>query len=92
MRSDIMERAVKRRQFTLRDLFWLTIVTAISLGWWLDHRRGTDALDELRLQWLYSIPPPYPREEVLQSLQAENAALRESLEQLRPAGGDEPTP
>jgi hypothetical protein len=24
-------------RFTLRDLFWLTIVIAMGLGWWLDR-------------------------------------------------------
>ena len=25
-------------RFSLRDLFWLTAVAAIVLGWWLEHR------------------------------------------------------
>jgi len=25
-------------KFTLRDLFWLTAVVGLSVGWWLDHR------------------------------------------------------
>lgn len=25
-------------KFSLRDLFWLTIVVALSIGWWCDHR------------------------------------------------------
>jgi hypothetical protein len=30
-------------KFTLRDLFWLTIVAAILCGWWLQHRREQQA-------------------------------------------------
>ena len=26
-----------RLRFTIRDLFWLTAVVALSVGWWLDH-------------------------------------------------------
>lgn len=26
-------------KFTLRDLFWLTAVVALTVGWWMDSRR-----------------------------------------------------
>ena len=26
-------------KFSIRDLFWLTVVVALVLGWWMDHRR-----------------------------------------------------
>ena len=26
-------------RFTIRDLLWLTLVVALAVGWWLDHRR-----------------------------------------------------
>lgn len=25
-------------RFTIRDLFWLTLIVALVLGWWIDHR------------------------------------------------------
>jgi hypothetical protein len=28
-----------RFRFTIRDLLWLTLVVAMAVGWWLDHRR-----------------------------------------------------
>jgi hypothetical protein len=28
-----------RLRFTIRDLFWLTALIAMAVGWWLDHRR-----------------------------------------------------
>jgi hypothetical protein len=31
--------AMKRPQLTLRDLFWLTVVLALGIGWWLEYRR-----------------------------------------------------
>jgi len=32
---------VMRLRFTVRDLLWLTLVVALSVGWWVDHRRNT---------------------------------------------------
>ena len=29
---------MKLPQLHLRDLFWLTLVVALGLGWWVDHR------------------------------------------------------
>jgi hypothetical protein len=29
---------MKLPQLTLRDLFWLVLVIALSLGWWLDRK------------------------------------------------------
>jgi hypothetical protein len=26
-------------KFTIRDVLWLTVVVALAVGWWLDHRR-----------------------------------------------------
>jgi hypothetical protein len=28
-------------RFSLRDLFWLTLVVAMAFGWWLDHTSRT---------------------------------------------------
>jgi type II secretory pathway component GspD/PulD (secretin) len=30
-----------RFRFTIRDLLWLTVVVALMLGWWIDHRANT---------------------------------------------------
>jgi hypothetical protein len=30
-------------RFSLRDLFWLTVVVALAVGWWIDHRRWVPA-------------------------------------------------
>jgi hypothetical protein len=29
---------MKRFKFTLRDLFWLVLVCALAVGWWIEHR------------------------------------------------------
>ena len=26
-------------KFSIRDLLWLTVVVALAVAWWLDHRR-----------------------------------------------------
>jgi hypothetical protein len=28
-----------RLRFSTRDLLWLTLVVALAVGWWLEHRR-----------------------------------------------------
>jgi hypothetical protein len=30
---------MKLPQLTLRDLFWLVVVSALAIGWWLEYRR-----------------------------------------------------
>ncbi len=30
-----------RFRFTIRELLWLTVVMAMAIGWWLDHRKLT---------------------------------------------------
>lgn len=39
---------MKLRHVTLRDLFWLVLVVALGLGWWLDRR-------EQRKRWLQQV-------------------------------------
>jgi hypothetical protein len=44
--SRLCDNTMRRIQFTLRDLFWLTLVVATGFGWWLDwssenHKRMT---------------------------------------------------
>jgi hypothetical protein len=47
-----------RPRFTIRDLLWLTALMALSLGWWLDHRRVDEAiLDNKRLTIAYPVNP-----------------------------------
>jgi hypothetical protein len=37
-------------KFTLRDLFWLTVVVAILCGSWLQHRRSEELQNQLAVE------------------------------------------
>jgi hypothetical protein len=46
-------------RFTIRDVLWLTVVIAMGVGWWIEHRRLT--YDNLLLReevWLYRYHMP----------------------------------
>jgi hypothetical protein len=36
-------------RFTIRDFLWLTVVVALGVSWWIDHRLLDKRIDELRL-------------------------------------------
>lgn len=74
-------------RFTLRDWLLVMISLSLAIGWWIDHRVQTQRLDDLRLQWLASIPPPYPAPGVRERmLEEENASLRARLEEQQASG------
>lgn len=37
-----------RFHFAIRDLFWLTLVVALAVGWWLDHQQASKNFEELQ--------------------------------------------
>jgi len=37
-------------KFTIRDILWLTILVAVSVAWWLDHRTSLRMQEQLRQQ------------------------------------------
>jgi len=39
-----------RFRFTIRDLFWLTLVVALAVGWWIDRARLGAQLSKLEQQ------------------------------------------
>jgi hypothetical protein len=47
-----------KTQFTIRDLFWLVLVCALAVGWWLDHREQNSQIETLRPE---VFPPLAPR-------------------------------
>ncbi|MBC7855453.1 MAG: hypothetical protein IAF94_18650 [Pirellulaceae bacterium] len=53
-------------KFSIRDLFLVTAIVAIGLGWWADHRRAVarDAEWERSLQSALQHFSAYAREEV----------------------------
>jgi cation diffusion facilitator CzcD-associated flavoprotein CzcO len=34
-------------RFTIRDVLWLTVVVALGLGWWMNHRRQSNDVQTL---------------------------------------------
>jgi hypothetical protein len=37
---------MKLPQLSLRDLFWLLLVCALALGWWLEHTRFSKTMKQ----------------------------------------------
>lgn len=35
-------------KFTIRDVFWLTLLAGVLVAWWIDHAKAAEALRELR--------------------------------------------
>jgi hypothetical protein len=35
-------------RFTIRDLLWLTVVIALAVGWWMDHRDAAHPREVVR--------------------------------------------
>ena len=55
-----------RPRFVLRDLFWLTLVVALAVGWRLDHHHNSIADHPL-----FKILPQAAQQKVLDNLVAE---------------------
>jgi hypothetical protein len=49
-----------RLRFIIRDLLWLTLVAAVLVLWWLDHRRLSDIIADLTPPPLRSLSSPSP--------------------------------
>lgn len=47
---------MKLPQLSLRELFWLVLVSAIASAWWLDHRRLASQIEDLE-ETIFSISP-----------------------------------
>lgn len=41
------QRAAGMKRFTLRDLFWLILVVAMAVGWWVDRSALVRKAEEL---------------------------------------------
>ncbi len=66
-------------KFSIRDLFLVTVIVALVLGWWVDHRntnsRIADILWELDYQKLVHRNKEEGWEELLASLRARGISL-----------------
>ncbi len=40
-------------RFTIRDVLWLTVVAALALAWWVDHRHL--AMETTRWKWRFGV-------------------------------------
>lgn len=77
---------------TLRELFWIVLVVALSLGWWVDHRRLTtqlmmiDAAGRDAVPWMIAAAGVDPDaqaqlNQVLKSYQTASPTKRAQMEQ-----------
>ena len=48
-----------RFHFTIRDLLWLTVIVALAVAWWLDHRSLTKQYEGYR-RWMMNEYAPKP--------------------------------
>ena len=61
------------KQFSIRDVLWLTTLAATFLGWWGHHRRWRDNEQELIVQQVRN------EERQVRMWQAVNSETRESV-------------
>jgi hypothetical protein len=55
--ADHTEQVAMRLRFTIRDLLWLAVLVAVSVAWWMDHRRFANFqiwVDENGTKWIQS--------------------------------------
>jgi hypothetical protein len=38
-------------KFSIRDLLLLTVIVALAVGWWVDHRRQAREIRKLKNPW-----------------------------------------
>jgi hypothetical protein len=69
--------AARFGKLTLRDLFWLILLSAIAVGWHLERTRAAKQLAEfsVRWQWTANLPPQPDPSEPRRKLLKEFAAL-----------------
>jgi hypothetical protein len=65
-------------RFTIRDLLWLTLVVALAVGWWIDHRQlASDAA-----------AAKTPLRELIDRMNAENVRIERMVNEKRKADSD----
>ena len=67
-------------RFTIREIVFLTLIVALALGWWLDHRQMAVPLKEYRvLRESWELENARQK----QALDAAETALKEAAEDFR---------
>jgi hypothetical protein len=46
-------------RFMIRDVLWLTVVVALAVGWWLEHRSQTARLAALEKEVIHLRQQPW---------------------------------
>ena len=41
-------------KFSIRDLLLVTVIVALAVGWWVDHRRQAQLIDRLNDEWRFT--------------------------------------
>jgi hypothetical protein len=61
-------------RFTIRDVLWLTTLTAVLVGWWIDHTKTR--IDWARVRVIEKEAKSASREAIWSKLQAEQSRQR----------------
>ena len=74
-------------RFTLRDIFWMTALVAMALGWWLDNRRYDWSIKSAQLREdYYNLMSDVARAESQKAI-VKQQELSEALQRLEKGGG-----
>ena len=74
-------------RFTLRDIFWMTAVVALALGWWLDNRRYDYSIKSAQMRKdYYNLMSDVARSESQKAIEKQKQ-LSEALQRLEEDGG-----
>jgi hypothetical protein len=82
------------QRFSLRDLFWLTLVAGLVVGWSLDRGRLAHDLERQHAHWVDSVAAEnlkrHEAESALEAAAAKLQALQSSLESAPAATASTP--
>jgi hypothetical protein len=75
---------MKPPQFTVRELFLLTLIVAICLGWLLDHGYLAFERDQYRMYWSNGLERQFELRESLRNAEAEVAKTKSNSPAVNP--------
>jgi hypothetical protein len=74
---------MKLPQLSLRDLFWLVLVCAMAVGWWVEKDRLSRRIAELE-----KASPQAERASLIQRLKQRQPSANAKPVQIRPVSGE----